>query len=200
MEEEKLLRILRLVLPTIFIIVAITTYGLSFEQNSEIKAIEKIAISNSEKYLDYVIGKSDELNKISSNEVQNINDFVNNQKIKLDSAFTEGKPKETRDILVFVSFSMSKSALISILKQSQRYNAQVILRGLKDNSLPKTVAEISKLIKESKTKAGFQIDPNLFAEYNINKVPAIAKVNNDNFDVVYGLANIEDALYVFKSS
>jgi hypothetical protein len=76
MEEEKLLRILKWVLPNIFIIVAITAYGLNNDQNSDIKAIEKIAISNSEKYMDYVVGMSDELNKSSMNEVRNVNYII----------------------------------------------------------------------------------------------------------------------------
>lgn len=200
MEEEKLLRILKWVLPNIFIIVAITAYGLNNDQNSDIKAIEKIAISNSEKYMDYVVGMSDELNKSSMNEVRNVNEFLTKEKSKMELAISQGKPKTTSDILVFVSFSMPKSALVSILKQSQKHNTEVILRGLKENSLPKTVAEISNLIKESKVQAGFQINPNLFDEYKIDKVPAIVKIHDGNFDVVYGLANIEDALYVFKSS
>jgi type-F conjugative transfer system pilin assembly protein TrbC len=200
LEEEKLLRILKLLLTTIFIITAIAAYGLSNEQNSEIKAIEKIAISNSEKYMDYVIGMSDEMSKSSNKEVRNINEFLTIEKSKLDLAIFQGKPKTTSEILVFVSFSMPKSSLISILKQCQKHNAEIILRGLKENSLPMTVAEISNLIKESKVQAGFQIAPNLFDEYKIEKVPAIVKSNGDNFDVVYGLANIEDALYVFKSS
>lgn len=195
-----MLRILKLLLTTTFIIVAITAYGLNNDQNSDIKAIERIAISNSEKYMDYVVGRSDEMSKSSLNQVRNINKFLTKEKSKLNLAISQTKPKTTSDILVFVSFSMPRSALVSILKQSQKHNAEIILRGLKENSLPKTVAEISNLIKESKVQAGFQIDPNLFDEYKIEKVPAIVKSNGDNFDVVYGLANIEDALYVFKSS
>ncbi len=194
-----MLRILKLLLTTTSIIVAITAYGLNNDQNSDIKAIEKIAISNSEKYMDYVVGRSDEMSKSSLNQARNINKFLTKEKSKLNLAISQTKPKTTSDILVFVSFSMPKSALVGILKQSQKYNAEIILRGLKENSLPKTVAEISNLIKESKVQAGFQIDPNLFDEYKIEKVPAIVKSNGDNFDVVYGLANIEDALYVFKS-
>lgn len=162
----------------------------------ELQSIESIALNNAAKY-------QTELNKqVQSIEAQvssvDKKEFLKQQKEQLQLAFIEGKPKNDAQILVFVSFSMPKEALKSLLIQSEQYNAAIIIQGLVENSLPNTLNKITKLIKETNGKGGLQIDPNLFEEYKITSVPAIVLGDSDDFDVVYGLANIKDALEILK--
>lgn len=179
-------------------IIALTNIGYANADYQEIKSFEKNALALSGNY------KSEVVQQVASSEkemkfVLNKNDFFNEQREKLQMAFrNQGKPKNSADVLVFVSFSIPAVALKSLIQQSTRYHATLIIQGLVENSLPKTIAKINELIKATNNKGGFQIDPNLFNEYKINRVPAIVIGDAENFDVVYGMGNIKEALEFFR--
>jgi conjugal transfer pilus assembly protein TrbC len=63
-------------------------------------------------------------------------------------------------LLVFVSFSMSDAALERLAEQAARSGATLVLRGLVEDSLPKTVTRVQRVIGQR--KVGFQIDPQAF--------------------------------------
>lgn len=180
------------------IIVLINT-GYADVNYQKIKTLEKSALEQVENH------KSEASKQVAvvDKEIKftlNKNDFFKEQREKLKIAFdSQGKPNNRAEVLVFVSFSMPRAALKSLLRESVRYNATVIIQGLVENSLPKTFVKINELIVDLRSNGGVQIDPNLFNEYKIIKVPAIVVGDSANFDIVYGLASIKEALQIFKN-
>ena len=72
-------------------------------------------------------------------------------------------------LLVFVSLSMPEGALRKLIEQAQRTRAVLVLRGLKDGSMVKTVVAVRQLLGER--KAALQIDPQGFDRFGVNQVP-----------------------------
>ncbi|MBK7517492.1 MAG: type-F conjugative transfer system pilin assembly protein TrbC [Betaproteobacteria bacterium] len=72
-------------------------------------------------------------------------------------------------LLVFVSFSMPDATLARLVDQAARARATLVLRGLVDGSLQKTVLRAQALIGQR--KVGFQIDPQAFDRFSITAAP-----------------------------
>ncbi|ALN41230.1 hypothetical protein ASQ44_03695 [Rickettsia rhipicephali] len=68
---------------------------------------------------------------------------------------------------IFVSFSMPDATLKSYYLEAQKIGAALVIRGLVDNSFFKTKEKAEKLA------INFNIDPNLFEQYQITSVPVI---------------------------
>uniref|UniRef100_UPI0007E494E9 TrbC family F-type conjugative pilus assembly protein n=1 Tax=Orientia tsutsugamushi TaxID=784 RepID=UPI0007E494E9 len=84
--------------------------------------------------------------------------FVNNA-----NAFFLDKQKT----FIFVSFSMSDEALKSYFAESQKAGAQLVMRGLINNSFTQTKNKTMEL------GISFDIDPSLFEQYKVDVVPVI---------------------------
>lgn len=80
--------------------------------------------------------------------------------------------------LIFISFSMPESSLRSLLTEAARTDSPLVLRGLVDNSMKRTVARLGELLgtKDGDTTGAptpsLAIDPTLFERFGIHKVPA----------------------------
>lgn len=85
-----------------------------------------------------------------------------------------------RKFLIFVSFSMPKSALQALYAEAKNHQAVLVLRGLKDGSF-KATAEYLKALEIS-----VQIDPESFKKYQINRVPTIVALRDNEFDSISG--------------
>ena len=72
------------------------------------------------------------------------------------------------DFLIFASFIIGEKNLENLIRLATSYNGAVILRGFKNGSFKETAAFLSKFSQE---KEGILIDPNLFLEYGVTKVP-----------------------------
>jgi conjugal transfer pilus assembly protein TrbC len=72
-------------------------------------------------------------------------------------------------LLVFISFSMPEATLVRLVDQAARARATLVLRGLVDGSLQKTVLRVQSLIGQR--KVGFQIDPQAFDRFSITATP-----------------------------
>ncbi len=68
---------------------------------------------------------------------------------------------------IFVSFSMPDEALKSYYAEAQKVGAILVMRGLVNNSFLETKAKVDKMA------ISFNIDPNLFEQYQIKQVPVI---------------------------
>ncbi|KJV70033.1 type-F conjugative transfer system pilin assembly family protein [Orientia tsutsugamushi str. TA716] len=68
---------------------------------------------------------------------------------------------------IFVSFSMGDEALKSYFAESQKAGAQLIMRGLINNSFIQTKNKTMEL------GISFDIDPSLFEKYKVDVVPVI---------------------------
>ena len=96
---------------------------------------------------------------------------VQNSK-NLESA---SKDQGAEGIIIFVSFSMPKEMLWSYSEQAKQYGARLVMRGLVENSFKQTVSAMS-IGKDRYLK--LDINPNLFKEYGISKVPSIAVIGS----------------------
>ncbi len=90
--------------------------------------------------------------------------------------------KSYTDFLIFTSFSLGEKNLENLIKSASDYNGAVILRGFKNDSFKETAAFLSKFSTE---KEGILIDPSLFVEYEITKVPTfvLTKPCNEGLQV-----------------
>ena len=103
-------------------------------------------------------------NSLLSQVVQNSNN--------LESA---SKSWGAEGIIIFVSFSMPKEMLWSYSEQAKQYGARLVIRGLVENSFKKTVSALN-IGNDRYLK--LDINPNLFKEYGISKVPSIAVIGS----------------------
>jgi conjugal transfer pilus assembly protein TrbC len=72
-------------------------------------------------------------------------------------------------LLVFISFSMPDATLTRLVDQAARARATLVLRGLVEGSLQKTVLRAQGLIGQR--RVGFQIDPQAFDRFSITDTP-----------------------------
>lgn len=106
-------------------------------------------------------------------------------------------------LFVFVSSSMPRKSLENYLIEAKKYEAVLVIRGLIDGSFVKT----QKFIQTFGNDAFFQIDDEAFERFNINQVPAIVLVRDQEchpgqkcdliFDKMYGNVSIKHALNLF---
>ena len=78
-------------------------------------------------------------------------------------------------IIVFVSFSMPKASLIELSDQSQKYGATLVLRGIHEDSFLKTKDKIMEINPQG---LHLDIHPDLFKQYEIQRVPTFVLVKN----------------------
>jgi len=95
------------------------------------------------------------LNKIDKAK-NNPNNYANNK-------FTNG-------LILFISASLPPQLLENYFEEAKEYFPYIVIRGFINNSLKQTVSYIQKL-----NQSGYQvaIDPKIFKQFNITKVPAI---------------------------
>lgn len=79
-------------------------------------------------------------------------------------------------LLVFVSFSMPEPALERLVDQAARTGATLVLRGLVEDSMQKTVARVQRVIGQR--KVGFQIDPQAFDRFAIAATPSFVLIKD----------------------
>lgn len=78
-----------------------------------------------------------------------------------------------KEILVFVSFSMPAISLKELSREAKKYNARLILRGIYQDSFKRTV---EKILETDKNGLSLEINPNLFRQYRIQKVPTFVLI------------------------
>lgn len=149
--------------------------------NNEDDVLQLLQISEKNKQL-----YSKEAEQLRDQAIKHIQKNLQSEKLK-PATQSCTKPnlaisdKETeRKFLIFVSFSMLKSALQSLYADAKKHQAVLVLRGLKDGSF-KATAEYLKALEIS-----VQIDPESFKKYQINRVPTIVALGDNKFDSISG--------------
>lgn len=152
--------------------------------------------------LKYTALYRDEVNQIAANYTINksIHDEAPKEEIKNPTTF----------ILIFVSFSMPKQSLEVYLRDAKKIGANVIIRGLINNSFQKTFREISSLVKTSHG-LGVDLNPLWFKRFHITKVPAVVVIPerspcfkgdqchlNKDYDVMIGDISLFAALKMIR--
>lgn len=77
-------------------------------------------------------------------------------------------------LLVFVSLAMPEPALALLAEQAARARATLVLRGVHDDSLARTVARVHSLV--GRHPVAVQIDPQAFSRYGVTVVPTVVVV------------------------
>ncbi|HJD59647.1 MAG TPA: type-F conjugative transfer system pilin assembly protein TrbC [Rickettsia endosymbiont of Omalisus fontisbellaquei] len=95
---------------------------------------------------------------------------------------------------IFISFSMNDEALKSYYEESKKYKAILVMRGLKDNSFQ--VTQNKTIVLE----ISFDIDPNLFEQYQIMTVPVILHIDDKQQEIkrITGHIPLKDALEIME--
>ena len=87
------------------------------------------------------------------------------------------------DFLIFGSFTMGEKSIERLIESANRYGGVVVLRGLKEGDFKETARFLLKITEKSKANKfannkadvdqaiGMTIDPTLFEEYGITRVP-----------------------------
>lgn len=116
-------------------------------------------------------------------------------------------------LLVFVSFAMPEAALSRLVDQAARANASLVLRGLADGSLVRTVARVQQLIGGH--RVAVQIDPQAFDRYAVTRTPSFVLLRDgapaapcasglcvpgDGYVMVAGDVSLDYALAFFRRS
>ena len=79
-------------------------------------------------------------------------------------------------MLVFVSFSMPEATLSRLVDQAARAGASLVLRGLVEESMVRTVTRVQHLI--GKRQVAVQIDPQAFDRYAVTQTPSFVLVRD----------------------
>ena len=79
-------------------------------------------------------------------------------------------------ILVFVSFSMPKASLLALSQEAEKYQAVLVMRGLRDDSFKATQSAFQELGGEM--QSGIEINPEAFETYQIKHVPVFVRVKS----------------------
>lgn len=86
------------------------------------------------------------------------------------------QPRPGPGLLVFISFAMPEATLARLVDQATRARASLVLRGLVDGSLAKTVARVQGLIGSSQVSV--QIDPQAFDRFSVTQTPTFVLVRD----------------------
>jgi conjugal transfer pilus assembly protein TrbC len=85
---------------------------------------------------------------------------------------TQGLPRpgqEAPALRIFISLSMPATTLVRLADQAERSSGVLVLRGLVDTSLTRTVARLHEVFGER--LPALQIDPQSFERYAVQQVP-----------------------------
>ena len=104
-------------------------------------------------------------------------------------SYAESEQSSSR--MVFVSFSMPKESLKSIIREAKARHVPVVIRGLVNNSFKQTLASMKELMGEN--IGGIQLDPMLFREFKVTAVPAFVSKYQNGYDIIYGNVHIDYA-------
>ena len=113
----------------------------------------------------------------------------------------KGRENQGYNLYVFVSFSMKDQNIKELLEEAKRFDAILVLRGLKDDSFQQTVMHLSQFMQYE--GEGMIIDPTLFKRYDIQQVPTFVLSKNcedcsvKDYDILRGNVSIQFALEQF---
>ena len=144
------------------------------KQIAEQQKIDTAKLAKISEELAFVTGK---LSKTGRN-CKNCQSQITNASFK--------EPDIENGIIVFVSFSMPKMALIELNEQAEKYGAILILRGIYNNSFSETK---DKILEINKNGLHLNIDPQLFKKYAIRRVPTFVLLE-DGYEIARLSGNV----------
>lgn len=118
---------------------------------------------------------------------------------------------QSQGAIEFVSLGMPVELLRQTMKQASVLNIPVVVRGVLNNDFKETARVLNEVIQPQQVdqpgiKAGISINPKLFREFGITKVPALVIVGKPSqcgsadcaldYDVVYGNIPLAQSLKI----
>lgn len=100
---------------------------------------------------------------------------------------------EGPQLMVFMSFSVPDHIWLSLAKEVEKLGGVFVLIGLPNNSFKEMVSKILKL-KQQGLNANIQLNPKLFAQYDIQEVPTFIVTDDQKFDKISGTLSLDYAL------
>ena len=113
-------------------------------------------------------------------------------------------------VYIAVSLSMPKASLRQLARDAEKSQAVLVIRGLLDGSFTKTQAALKGVFVEGEP-AGLIIDPRVFQQYHVERVPSFISATDEvqpcddgldcnrpdvPFDVVRGNVSLGQALHL----
>lgn len=98
------------------------------------------------------------------------------------------------NLYVAVSLSMPASTLVTLSDQVSKAGGRLVIRGLKNNSFEDTVAAVKGL---SENGVAIDINPKVFREFKIIKVPSFVVISPNGIDKMTGNVSLRYALEEF---
>ena len=80
--------------------------------------------------------------------------------------------------MIFVTLAMPEPSLKLLATQAARSGATMVIRGLKDDSMKKTLAAVQQIIGAS--PVAWQIDPPAFKRFSVRRAPTFVLVAEDS--------------------
>ncbi|MBY0378987.1 MAG: type-F conjugative transfer system pilin assembly protein TrbC [Burkholderiales bacterium] len=162
---------------------------LSIKQAKDKMQPINIEYESGEKY--YIFSdkmKNDAINLSKQYQNQPPVDF--NQMLKYYNDMNKNSKNMIGDnhLLIFISYSIPKEQLISLIKQAQSINAVFVLRGMIDGSMKKTQKEFFELKKNY--QIGAMINPKLFSAFNVTQVPTFVIYKSGGTDILKAACNV----------
>ena len=74
-------------------------------------------------------------------------------------------------LLLFVSLAMPRESLIAYADQAERAQATMVIRGVRDRSMRRTMEAVQQIIGER--KVAWVIDPTAFDRFDVTAVPSV---------------------------
>jgi conjugal transfer pilus assembly protein TrbC len=96
-------------------------------------------------------------------------------------------------LYVLISFSVPEETWVSLSSEMEEIGAVFVLRGLPNNSFKRLSQKIQHL-NSLGVKAPIQIDPQLFTNYEISRVPSFLIIKNQAYSKVSGNISLRYAL------
>lgn len=119
-------------------------------------------------------------------------DFINNLQQKQQMQY-QAAQKPQPAIQYFLSFSIPRNGLATMLNNAAQFAVPVNIRGMINNDFWQTANTIFEMTKGS-NKGGVQINPKAFRQYGITAVPALVVTCGNKFDRVSGDIRIDGLL------
>ena len=90
----------------------------------------------------------------------------------------EGESRAQPTLMIFVTLAMPEASLKLLATQAARAGATMVIRGLKDDSMRKTLAAVQRII--GKSPVAWQIDPPAFTRFSVHNAPAFVLVTTES--------------------
>ena len=199
MKIYKIIIITLLILSTKTTVIAYANFDvINTPKYKEYENFAKELKKEQDKRIDNVIIK-EQLSDKESNNSKDINHLLNSyapnwRSLNTGTPLKQSKPinekiKEKTIPLIFISFSMPEELIREYIKDAKKYSGTLVLRGLIDNSIKRTVQKLREIenistnSENQKSNLSIIIHPHLFKLYNIKQVPAIV-LGEDNMGCI----------------